>query len=1589
MDNIKNPANPTKGELRTVRVFVSSTFRDMHAERDYLNRVVFPELRSRCAKKGLEFVGIDLRWGITEEESRHRKAMQICLEEIKKCNFFISLLGDRYGWVPPPEEIPQERFAAARSNKDLKAEDANLLDEWYQLDEISEEPVYRLHNDIVPDTIAEKLVQFWEETGLEHAGDSITACEIDLAQAEKSIKKTFFYLRNSGVHENPHFPKDMIPIFIDQDSNKLTKLVLLKQHILDQKHEKIKVQEYTADYDGLRIDPSDSPSNLNDKEKEAFNDSVIQPDELLSLGDKVRKNIRSKGTVAMSGMEELGNLILNDLWGAIEKELEQSSEPQDAHSQERAYHDRFITERTKLFLGRTELLEDMLGYVSNIEEKKPLVITGLPGCGKSALMAECARQCRERFPDALIVPYFIGGAPGSTDLLSTISSLCETLRRECKLEDEPSADPDKLRGQLHTFLEKAGSMRSIIMILDAVNQLDPAYRSHELTWIPFTLPSNVRLIVSTLACDCLEGLQKRVPQKNIVQVPVLAEPDRKYLIKEHLKTRGKKLSDTQIACLLDTEKRKEAGLPLFLLVALEELCLSGNYEELNRQIDKLPATLHELFEKVIERLEGEHFVDRTEFILSLMAVSRYGLLESEILDLLKTYDAKILRISWTRLYRSLEFYLRPVDERTGAGLINFSHDQLRFAVFHRYLGMKSLDADNTEKYRYSHNRLADYFHSIASDKNELAKWSIENPRSLIELPYHLHESERDEELRKMLFDFGWINAKLESNDVNSLIKDYDYISNDRTLRLVQGALQLSSHVLMKREQIQSQLTGRLLSFQEPEIRSLLEGANEMKTNGLRLRLLTASLTPPGGPLIRTLNGHIDVVSSVSVLPYGNRAISASYDGTLKVWDMETGIETRTLKGHTSGISSVSVTPDGFRAISGSFDGTLKIWDIEIGVEIRTLKGHTAGVISVSVTPDGRRAISGSIDSTLKLWDIETGVEIRTFKGHTARIRAVSVTHDGRYAISASDDKTLKVWDIETGVEFRTLKGHTGWVLAVSVTPDGRRAISTSLGGTLKVWDMETGFEIPMFNWHNGMVSSVSVTPDGRYAISASSEGTIIIWDLETGIEIRTFRGQTAWISEVSRWISSVSVTPDGKHAISASSDNTLKVWDLEAGIETRTMKGHIFPVKIVSVTPDSRHAISASWDGTFKVWDMETGVEIRTIKGHRLPEMKAAFVTSDGKHAISASFLDVKFWDIENGIEIRTLKGHTGRVSTVTMTPDGRRAISASFDGTLKVWDIETGVEIRTLKGHTGPVRLVSVTPDGRHAISASDDKTLKVWDIETGIEIQKLEGHTGPVSSVHVTPDGRRAISVSDDKTLKVWDIETGVEIRTLKGHTGRVSSVSVTPDSKRAISASDDKTLKVWDIETGLEILTLKGHTGGISLVSVTPDSRCAISASDDKTLKVWDLKSGRIIAGFYSDSAITAFEIALDGKTIAAGETSGRVHFLRLEGIIPETEMGIFKKTLAVCEKWDIGGGWILTVQSIDILSTPRQAWLELNKDGVKKEDIIVTLGNMFTYVEKTNSNGMDIPLFTIFVDSIFAGATNDFVSLIMREKNLTNI
>lgn len=237
------------------------------------------------------------------------------------------------------------------------------------------------------------------------------------------------------------------------------------------------------------------------------------------------------------------------------------------------------------------------------------------------------------------------------------------------------------------------------------------------------------------------------------------------------------------------------------------------------------------------------------------------------------------------------------------------------------------------------------------------KWGY----TLRSLPAHLAEGGQEQRLRQLLTSFSFIKAKMQSFGPQAVISDYDLADSSAgdTLGLIQGALRLAAHILAgDMHQLQGQLIGRLRSYQTAELREFLDQVGQ-QDRGVWLRPISASLRSPGDPLVVTLAGHSLPIQAVAVMPDDLHAVSASADGTLKIWDIATGAAVLALAGHSDMVNGVAVTPDGQRVVSASSDKTLKVWDARTGSMQRTLRGHVHEVQSVAVLSDGQRAVSGA------------------------------------------------------------------------------------------------------------------------------------------------------------------------------------------------------------------------------------------------------------------------------------------------------------------------------------------------------------------------------------------------------------------------------------------------------------------------------------------------------------------------------------------------------------------------------------------------------------------------------------------------------
>ena len=1166
----------------------------------------------------------------------------------------------------------------------------------------------------------------------------------------------------------------------------------------------------------------------------------------------------------------------------------------------------FLVAKLRGFTGREWLFQEIEEW--RLKGSSPaFLIVGEPGVGKSAILAALIHRnprrqvlayhcCKADTPSTLEPAGFVRSLASmfSTRLENYAamlegSSVVNFLRRSDT--DPVSAFEAAILGPLHKI--PAPEEGRCYLLIDALDEA--LARAHRPTIVDVLstrldrLPSWLGIVATTRngpsVLSHLRGLHARVVSAQDARNQSDVSRFIRHRLAEPILRKRAKAGGKTLAGLEDELLRCSAGNFLFVTTALDAV-ESGQLTF--DQIEKLPPGLSSLYEIFFHRLfrdAGTDFSDSRR-ALETVAAAREPLTRDQIAAA-AGLDA--------------EEELPPILSRL-ASFVPASAG--RYAFFHKSL----FDWLTGWDIRQDQPFAGPYHVNLQKGWIRLANWcwaeyqrspSNISPYCLRHVAAHLHQVGRDEILWTVLRDFNFLQNKLEATDASALIADYEYLPEGTDLRLVQKTIWLSAHTLTRdHQQLAGQLIGRLLGNSEPNIQVLLKGAGESKAWPWLLPL-TASLPPPGGPLIRTFEGHTSWVHTVKITPDGRRAISGSGDGTLRVWDLESNRPARIFQGHTGPVRTVVISPDGRRAISASADTTLRVWDLESGKSLRLLKDHSNPVLVVLVTADGRYAVSASAVRTqrvwkgqrgerskiahapasperaLRVWDLESGQLLRTLTGHTDWVNAVAITPDGRRAISASSDHTLRVWDLGSGQSVRTLAGHAGPVNALAITPDGHCAVSASSDWTLRVWDLESGQSVRTLAGHTGWVTAVVVTPDGRRAISGSADHTLRMWDLARGLSVRALEGHT-------NSVTAVVLMPDGCCAISGSPDQTLRVWDLKSGQSVRTLAGHTDWVTAVAVTPNGRRAISGSADHTLRMWDLDSRQSAQAVAG-QTDSITAVVLMPDGRRiALVSDYHLLHMLDLEDGKLLRALAGHADWVTAIAVTPDGRRALSASADHTLRLWDLESGQAVRVLKGHTDLVSAVAVTPDERSAISASADHTLRIWDLESGRSVRTLASHADLVSAVAVTKDRRCAIWGSDVGALLVWESETGKTVRFLAGHKDWVIAVVVTCDPHGAVSASADGTLRVWDLESGELAATLAGHSDLVNALAVTPDGRRVISASADHTLRVWNVESGNQIAAFTGEGPMLRCAVAPDGRTIIAREKSGRGHFLRLEGL-----------------------------------------------------------------------------------------------------------
>lgn len=280
--------------------------------------------------------------------------------------------------------------------------------------------------------------------------------------------------------------------------------------------------------------------------------------------------------------------------------------------------------------------------------------------------------------------------------------------------------------------------------------------------------------------------------------------------------------------------------------------------------------------------------------------------------------------------------------------------------------------------------------------------------------------------------------------------------------------------------------------------------------------------------VKVFSGNGSAIFSVALA--AGRAAAGCLDRSARVWDVGTGECLRVVEDRPAAVDSVGLSVDGRWLLTASRDGEIGVWSVDTGANVLSLRGEqTLGARTAIMSPAGGKVLTAGLDQTIRLWDVASGQCVRTMTA--GRVAALSLGASGRLAASAGGDG-VRLWDLDIGERVRELAG-AGPVTSACLSADERLVLAG--GNGLRLWDAGTGECLRVFG--DPGTRAVRFTADGRFAVSGGESG-IALWDVHNGQCLRRIEGHE-------KKVNSLALSADDDHLLSGGDDTTTRLWALD------------------------------------------------------------------------------------------------------------------------------------------------------------------------------------------------------------------------------------------------------------------------------------------------------------------------------------------------------------------------------------------------------------------------------------------------------------
>jgi WD40 repeat protein len=451
-----------------------------------------------------------------------------------------------------------------------------------------------------------------------------------------------------------------------------------------------------------------------------------------------------------------------------------------------------------------------------------------------------------------------------------------------------------------------------------------------------------------------------------------------------------------------------------------------------------------------------------------------------------------------------------------------------------------------------------------------------------------------------------------------------------------------------------------------------------------------------------------------------RVASENYRGWIDIWDVKTGKCIKTIEKSEEYIAELAISQDSEKLVTVVFDGTIRVWDSETGACLRMISYPRLGRPKVTISNDSTWLATWAMAGTTQVWNIRTGECVQNFRGSVSETRVASFSHDSTMIATGFFDGPIRIWDIPTGVCLKTLEGHIGGIVSVVFSHDSTRLASGSENCAIKIWDVRSGACLLTLREHSFRIHRIAFSQDSTKLASGSGDGTIKIWDISAE------HSECSESESHDRAVSSVAISPNSKWLASLAEDNTVKIWDLTDGACIRTLKigehnSRIGWTTEVVFSPDSTRFALVS-NCTPYIWDVESGKLIHTMKTAEPRDARSVAFSHDSSRLASVG-QDAVIWDVQTGTCLRVLEVKNSFVHCVAFSHDSTWIALGHSSILVEIRDTNSGDLIRrfTASSAISEVDYIAFSDDSTWIACTLSCSEVEFWEARSGIHHKRF----------------------------------------------------------------------------------------------------------------------------------------------------------------------------------------------------------------------------------------------------------------------------